>query len=154
VWLASLCALVALPALAQAQNKKRPRVKPRLLLEVETPKPDSVVGDPGGMAFLSGRALALFGELQTFDIMFVVDTSESTSTPSGYDVDGNGKVDGAGQPRWLRTMGSLLPPRCAACSTSSTRARRAWASSPSRAITIRSRRTPGPSCRSRPTTRT
>jgi hypothetical protein len=109
VWLASLCALVALPALAQAQNKKRPRVKPRLLLEVETPKPGSVVGDPGGMAFLSGRALALFGELQTFDIMFVVDTSESTSTPSGYDVDGNGKVDGAGQPRWLRTMGSLLP---------------------------------------------
>ena len=44
------------------------------------------------MAFIGGKALALYGEYQTFDIMFVIDTSDSTAEPSGADIDGNGVV--------------------------------------------------------------
>jgi hypothetical protein len=83
--------------------------KPRLILGIDSPEPNSVIGDPAGMAFISGKALALFGELQTFDIVFAIDTSESTSSPSGADVDGDGSVDGAGRPGWLRAVGSILP---------------------------------------------
>jgi hypothetical protein len=100
--LAGLAALAPLAAGAQD-------AKPRLLLSIDSPSPNSVVGDPAGMAFVSGKALALFGELQTFDIVFTIDTSESTSTPSGADVDGDGKVDGAGRPGWLKAMGTILP---------------------------------------------
>jgi hypothetical protein len=64
----------------------------RLMLSLDSPEPGALVGDPGGMAFISGKALALFGEFQTFDIVFVIDTSESTSTASGADIDGDGKV--------------------------------------------------------------
>jgi hypothetical protein len=85
------------------------RSQPRLILDIDSPAPNSVVGDPAGMAFISGKALALFGELQTFDIVFAIDTSESTSSPSGADVDGDGKIDGAGRPGWLRAMGTMLP---------------------------------------------
>jgi hypothetical protein len=81
----------------------------RLLLELEAPVHGAVIGDPQGQAFVSGKALALYGEYQTFDIMFVVDTSHSTADPAGSDIDGDGKV---GQRRgwWLlRYFGRLLP---------------------------------------------
>ena len=58
----------------------------QLQLEISSPAPGSVIGDPGGMAFVSGKALALFGDYQAFDIVFVVDTSESTAAPSGADI--------------------------------------------------------------------
>lgn len=64
----------------------------RLELTIDAPEPNSVVGDPGGMAFVAGKALAHFGEYQTFDIMFVIDRSDSTSAPAGMDVDGDGTV--------------------------------------------------------------
>lgn len=66
--------------------------KPRLDLTIETPQEQSVIGDPGGMAFVSGHAMALFGEFQPFDIVFVIDVSDSTRYPSGADIDGDGKV--------------------------------------------------------------
>ncbi len=81
----------------------------RLLLTIDSPKPNAVVGDPGGMAFLSGKALALFGEFQLFDIMFVIDVSESTSTPSGADIDGDGKVGHRQGERFLSVLGKILP---------------------------------------------
>ncbi len=64
----------------------------RLLLTIDSPKPNSVIGDAGGMAFLSGKAMALFGDFQPFDIMFVIDASESTDAPSGADIDGDGEI--------------------------------------------------------------
>jgi hypothetical protein len=80
----------------------------RLDLSIDTPEPGSVIGDPMGMAFVAGRALALYGEYQTFDIMFAIDTSESTSAPSGADIDDDGTV---GRPRggpFLSTLGRIL----------------------------------------------
>ncbi len=90
--LAALLSL-ALPSGVIADEVGAPRKeKPRLELMIETPEPDAIVGDPGGLAFVSGKALALFGEYQTFDIMFVIDTSESTNAPSGADIDGDGEI--------------------------------------------------------------
>jgi hypothetical protein len=64
----------------------------RLMLELEAPTPGSVIGDPQGLAFVAGKALALYGEYQTFDIVFVIDTSRSTAEPSGSDIDEDGKI--------------------------------------------------------------
>ncbi len=64
----------------------------RLHLTIDSPEAGAVIGDPGGMAFLSGKAMALFGDFQPFDIMFVIDASESTDAPSGADIDGDGEI--------------------------------------------------------------
>jgi hypothetical protein len=112
-----LAALLAVPSLAAAQvgadvaatSKRSDR--PRLQLAIETPEQGAVVGDPGGMAFIAGKALAHYGEFSTFDIMFVVDQSESTSTPSGADINGDGKVDDRtcdGVPPMLGLFGSIV----------------------------------------------
>jgi hypothetical protein len=101
----AIAGLVMLAPLSVGADKSGPK----LILGIDSPSPNTVIGDPAGMAFISGKALALFGELQTFDIMFAIDTSESTSSPSGADVDGDGEIDGAGRPGWLRAMGSILP---------------------------------------------
>jgi hypothetical protein len=81
--------LISTVALAQGAGAED---RAKLMLELEAPVHGSVIGDPQGLAFISGKALALFGEYQTFDIIFVVDTSQSTSEPSGSDIDGDGKV--------------------------------------------------------------
>ncbi len=75
----------------------------KLRVRIEHPANDSVVGDAAG-AFIAGRALALSGEMKRFDVMLVIDTSGSTSQPTGVDVDGNGVV---GTPR-LGALGGLL----------------------------------------------
>lgn len=82
---------------------------PRLELEIETPEAGAVVGDPGGMAFLAGKALAVYGEHQTFDIVFAIDVSESTASPSGADIDGDGQTGGRRTPAWLGILGHMLP---------------------------------------------
>jgi hypothetical protein len=80
-----LSALLAAGAAAEDEQA-------RLMLELEAPTPGAVIGDPQGVAFVSGKALALYGEYQTFDIVFVIDTSRSTAEPSGADIDGDGKL--------------------------------------------------------------
>ncbi len=75
----------------------------RLLLEIETPANESLVGDATGV-FVAGHALALLGEFRRFDVMFVIDTSGSTNEPSGADVNGNGVV---GESK-LGAVGGLL----------------------------------------------
>lgn len=110
-------ALVCLAAQAGAQGrtpsptapKKTAERPPEILLEVETPTPGAVIGDPMGMAFVSGRALALYGEYQTFDIVFVVDTSDSTAAPSGADIDGDGTVGVRRGEKFLSILGRVLP---------------------------------------------
>jgi hypothetical protein len=110
VWLA-----LAPLALAQGKTpsptapKKTAERPPELMLEVETPSPGTVVGDPSGLAFIAGRALALYGEYQTFDIIFVVDTSESTSAPSGADIDGDGTIGVRRGEKFLSILGRVLP---------------------------------------------
>jgi hypothetical protein len=74
-----------------------------LRLEVEHPEPEAVLGDAAG-AFLSGRAVATLGEFRRYDVAVVIDTSGSTTAPTGVDVDGNGTV---GRPR-LGALGGLL----------------------------------------------
>jgi len=83
----ALLSSLALPANAAAEQERA-----KLMLELEAPVHGSVIGDPQGVAFVSGKALALYGEYQTFDIVFVIDTSHSTAEPGGADIDGDGKV--------------------------------------------------------------
>lgn len=82
---------------------------PELLLEIDSPTNGSVIGDPMGSAFVSGKALALFGEYQTFDVIFVVDTSDSTAAPSGADIDGDGKIGERRGEKFLSILGRVLP---------------------------------------------
>ncbi len=102
----ALAVAAPLPTDAKSKQKKKPA---RLELAIDSPKSGSLVGDPGGMAFLSGKALAHFGEFQTFDIVFVIDISDSTAAPSGADVDGDGKVGQRMGARWLSIFGKVLP---------------------------------------------
>lgn len=107
---AALLASILLPSLLlPSPGWAAGAAKPHLVLKLDTPTAGAVIGDPGGTAFVSGRALALFGKLQRFDIVFTLDTSESTSSPSGSDVNGDGKVEGAKIPGWLRAIGNLIP---------------------------------------------
>ncbi len=85
-------ALLSLAVPAFAADTRPGEERPRLDLSIETPEPSAVVGDPGGMAFVAGRALAHYGEFETFDIIFVIDQSDSTSNPSGADIDGDGEI--------------------------------------------------------------
>ena len=52
----------------------------------------------------SGRAIAHHGELRSFDVVLVIDTSRSTVDPTGADINGNGIV---GKPR-LGQIGSMF----------------------------------------------
>ena len=109
-WSGALFAAVLILCSASPQAQEPAGGKPaRLLLEIDTPEPGAVVGDPGGNAFIAGRALALFGKLQTFDIMFVIDTSDSTAAPSGADVDGDGRLGSRRGGQWLSIFGKTLP---------------------------------------------
>jgi Mg-chelatase subunit ChlD len=111
----------ALGANAPATDEKRTPAKPAevpaaappperqtvglrdLTVEIETPGNGEIVGDELGV-FLSGRAIAPYGDFQTLDVVFVIDTSGSTAAPSGMDVNGNGTV---GSPQ-LGVVGSVL----------------------------------------------
>ncbi len=62
-----------------------------LELDVEYPPEGTTVGD-AGTAFVAGRALARRGIFERFDLIIVLDTSESTRGPAGHDVDGDGQL--------------------------------------------------------------
>jgi len=76
----------------------------RIHLDIEYPPNDSVVGDSACGVFVSGRALALHGELRHFDVVLVLDTSGSTAEPTGADINGNGIVGRA----YLGRIGSIF----------------------------------------------
>ncbi|MFQ5418317.1 MAG: VWA domain-containing protein [Myxococcota bacterium] len=65
-------------------------------LEVDFPQDGATIRDSLCGAFISGRALAHHGELRRFDVMIVIDTSQSTADLTGSDINGNGIV---GRPR-------------------------------------------------------
>ncbi|HTO52788.1 MAG TPA: vWA domain-containing protein [Myxococcota bacterium] len=97
------------PGQINTTAKKTADKAPELMLSIESPMNGSVIGDPTGMAFVSGKALALYGEYQTFDIIFVIDTSDSTAEPSGADIDGNGVVGEKRMAKYLSVFGRVLP---------------------------------------------
>jgi len=101
--------LILATALLLATPSVSGEQKPRLMLEIESPIAGAVIGDPGGMAFVAGKALALYGEFQTFDIVFVVDVSESTSQPSGADIDGDGEIGVRRGESYLSILAQVLP---------------------------------------------
>ena len=85
----SAAEVLAAATRAEAVHRELP---PRSLqLEIEHPPADAIVGDAAGV-FVAGRALALRGETHRFDIIIAIDTSLSTSDPTGVDVDGDGVV--------------------------------------------------------------
>jgi hypothetical protein len=78
-------------------------VKGDLNLEIDFPPDGAVLGDPMG-AFVAGRALAPIGSFRRIDVVFVIDTSQSTVEPTGADINGNGVV---GEPR-IGGIGALF----------------------------------------------
>jgi hypothetical protein len=78
-----------LAAATRAEAAPRDLSPRSLRLEIELPLSDAIVGDAAGV-FVAGRALALRGETHRFDIIIAIDTSGSTSQPTGVDVDGDG----------------------------------------------------------------
>ncbi len=74
-----------------------------LQLEIEYPADGDYIGDTEG-AFITGRAVALLGEFRRFDVMFVIDRSQSTEHATGIDLNGNGIV---GEDR-VAGMGALF----------------------------------------------
>jgi hypothetical protein len=76
-----------------------------LRLSVEQPPADAAVGDAPGV-FVAGHASESRGGSPRFDLVVVLDTSESTALPAGVDVDGDGTV---GQPLPRGRAGSTDP---------------------------------------------
>jgi hypothetical protein len=89
---------------AQPLIKQEYTDETRVHLDIEYPPNDAVVGDSACGVFVSGRALALHGELRHFDVILVIDTSRSTVEPTGADINGNGIV---GRP-YLGRIGSIF----------------------------------------------
>jgi hypothetical protein len=89
----------------RAETLPRPLSPRSLRLEIEHPAADAVVGDAAGV-FVAGRALSLREERQRFDIVIAIDTSISTSQPTGVDVDGDGLL-GMPHPGPIRSSSDL-----------------------------------------------
>jgi hypothetical protein len=61
-------------------------------LRIESPLPGARIESPVHQARLTGSALADAADPSVFDVMLVLDTSGSTATASGGDIDGDGVV--------------------------------------------------------------
>jgi hypothetical protein len=61
-------------------------------LAVEYPQDGAALSEPVCGTLIAGRALALHGRLPRFDVAIVLDTSRSTTDPSGSDINGNGVI--------------------------------------------------------------
>ena len=64
----------------------------RVRIEIQDPPDGAVVADSACGLFVTGRAEALRGEVHTFDVALVLDTSRSTIEPAGADIDSDGKL--------------------------------------------------------------
>lgn len=76
-----------------------------LRLTIDAPEAHAVIGGAEGRVFVAGRAFAVPELSGSFDVIVVIDTSYSTSAPSGADVDGDGRT---GQRRF-RLISWLIP---------------------------------------------
>jgi hypothetical protein len=64
----------------------------RVHLQIEYPPAGDTVGKSACGVFVSGRALAMHGDMRRFDVVMAIDTSRSTVDPTGTDINANGKV--------------------------------------------------------------
>jgi hypothetical protein len=107
-----LCvAFAALPVSRPALGGDSSRADVQIRLEA--PQDGAVVGDPDAMAFIAGHALAgpVARAGEAFDLMIVIDQSDSTARPAGSDVNGDGRVDRrgcAGVPRGLGLFAAVV----------------------------------------------
>jgi len=83
--------VIALPVLLAAQTALA-----GLTLTVETTSLARPPGASDGLGFVTGKAIAHQGELERFDIVFLLDISGSTKKKSGADIDGDGSKRGPG----------------------------------------------------------
>src|SRR5262249_34072090 len=84
----SLAVAAALPLFALPLGARAEEV---VQIETPSPKPGETVKNKTDMAPIAGLAVA--GERPTsFDVMLVLDVSESTEYPSGIDVDNDGTI--------------------------------------------------------------
>jgi hypothetical protein len=63
-----------------------------LQLDIEYPSEGAVVGSSACGVFVAGRAIAMRGQLQKFDVAIVIDTSASTAGPAEADINNNGTI--------------------------------------------------------------
>lgn len=70
----------------------RPPGSDGLRVELAAPAPHALIGGEDGRVFVTGRALSKASTADSFDVVIVIDTSYSTSAPSGADIDGDGST--------------------------------------------------------------
>jgi hypothetical protein len=80
-----------------ARSEQTPRLLPAsnqtdVHLEIEFPADGAVVSDSSCGTFVAGRAMALDDRAKQFDVALVLDTSGSTISPTGADINGNGVI--------------------------------------------------------------
>ncbi len=82
----------------QARSAVQPIILPlepdpdQIELTIEYPSDGVVMADTACGAFVAGRAIALEGASQHFDVAIVLDTSGSTEDLTGSDINGNGVI--------------------------------------------------------------
>jgi hypothetical protein len=108
---AALAAAGRTPTRSVGQTSETPKllgvesdVPTRIHLEIEYPPEGAVVAASTCGVFVSGRAIAMRGDMRHFDVVMVIDTSRSTVDPTGADIDGDGKVG----VRRLGRLGSIF----------------------------------------------
>jgi hypothetical protein len=86
-----VCAAAARPA-AGAEEGSAPPPATRVAVRVESPAPGTLLEGQLHQAEVIGSASADADQPERFDILLVLDVSESTKTASGTDLDGDGVV--------------------------------------------------------------
>lgn len=81
----------------------------KVTIEIEDPTSDGVVRGTDGMGFLAGRVLGEGETLDPIDLMLLLDVSESTSGPSGADIDGDGEIGRRRGEGYRTALGAILP---------------------------------------------
>ncbi len=91
LWLA---AALAAPSAAESDVSPRAAVRPAagIRLMIDSPDDGGAVSAPIHMMELRGTAVAAGGKPSDFDIVIVIDVSQSTRAASGADVDGDGEI--------------------------------------------------------------
>ena len=94
---AKLVDTATLRSAESTRTQRQPHIVPlpnqgNIHLEIEFPGDGAVVSDSACGTFVAGRAMAHGDRSKRFDVALVLDTSGSTATPTGVDLNGNGVI--------------------------------------------------------------